>query len=79
MAKTIGMAVVCAATAIAIGALASAQAQQPRSTIISGPDVGFRLDPVQRHRNGVTGTLMLRIDGAWVEAEFTIRPVPAMP
>jgi hypothetical protein len=66
------------AAGIAIAALASAQGRQP-STIITGPDIGFRLDPVQRNRNGVTGTLMLRINGAWVEAQFTTRPVPAMP
>jgi hypothetical protein len=64
---------------IVIGVLASAQGRQSESTIISGTDVGFRLDPVQRNRHGVTGTLIVRINGVWFEAEFASRPVPATP
>jgi hypothetical protein len=76
--KLVG-AILCVAIGIAIGTLVSAQVRQPGTTIIAGPDVGFRLDPVQRNRSGVTGTLMVRINGAWVEAEFTTRPILAMP
>jgi hypothetical protein len=43
-----------------------AQAQAP--TIISGSDLGFRVDG--RKGNTPLGTLVVRINGQWVEAEF---------
>jgi len=72
---------------VAAGALASvltsAQAQPPRTlglptpeitegtVILSGNDIGFR---VERTRDGVPiGTLVVRIDGRWVEAGSSVR------
>jgi len=72
---------------VAVGALASvltsAQAQPPRTlglptpeitegtVILSGNDIGFR---VERTRDGVPiGTLVVRIDGRWVEAGTSVR------
>ena len=50
-------------------------AQQPRSqapVILSGPDIGFRLD-VQGLADGrPTGRLVVRIDGRWVEAQWAV-------
>lgn len=65
---------------VAVGAIASVftSAQAPGSmrgqtplmtegtTILSGSDIGFRLE---RTQNGVPiGTLVVRVDGRWVEA-----------
>ena len=54
-------------------AFASAQARQaqPQTTpdIISGSDLGFRVDGTSAGRaGGPTGTLMIRVNGIWVEA-----------
>lgn len=36
-------------------------------TIVSGDDIGFR---VEGHRGGIAiGTLMVKVDGKWVEAD----------
>lgn len=70
----IGGIVLWAASIVAAGAWAHAQApvapapsSQP-PTIISGNDIGFRVDS----RKGKTpvGTLVVRVDGQWVEVDF---------
>ena len=38
---------------------------EPR--ILAGPDVGFRIDGTDPRNNRPTGTLMVRINGQWVE------------
>ena len=59
-----------------VGALASAQTP-PRDTsgIISGADIGFR--PEGWKGKARVGTWMVRINGEWVEAQSSMRPVPA--
>jgi hypothetical protein len=63
---------------IVVGALAHAQTIQhdtvrvPQGTIIpatvvSGNDIGFSVQ--RRGRNGVEGTLVVRVNGEWVPAE----------
>jgi hypothetical protein len=47
--------------------------QQRQPTIISGDDLGFRVDRYRANGNEIQkgtplGTLMVRIDGKWVEA-----------
>ena len=43
-------------------------------TIITGEDLGFR---VESRRDGVpTGTLVVRIDGKWVEARSSLKLMP---
>jgi hypothetical protein len=42
--------------------------QPQTSTVISGSDLGFRVDG--RKGNAPLGTLVVRINGQWVEAEF---------
>ena len=50
-----------------VAALAPAQTPAQRGTVISGSDLGFR---VERQRgNRVTGTLVVRINGEWLVAE----------
>jgi hypothetical protein len=40
----------------------------PPPQIISGSDIGFRID--RQDRKGPVGTLMVRVNGLWVEAQF---------
>jgi hypothetical protein len=75
------------AVGVIASALTSAQAGPPRSlglaateitegtTIVSGSDIGFR---IERTQGGVPmGTLVVRIDGRWVEAGTAVRLVKA--
>ena len=56
----------------ALAAWAFAQAPQPTPTVISGNDLGFR---IENQRGGVpTGKLVVRINGEWVEAHFAAGP-----
>jgi len=73
MQKRIGVILAWALSLVAVGALTHAQAPAPQvkaPTIISGSDLGFRVDK----NNGSTpvGTLVVRINGQWVEADFTV-------
>jgi hypothetical protein len=77
MIKRLFVLLLCAGFGVALGALASAQGRQPDAKIVSGDDIGFKLDSVQRTRKRLTGTLMVRLNGAWVEADFVSKPVPA--
>jgi hypothetical protein len=45
-----------------------AQSQTP--TVISGSDIGFRVD--RQKGNTPVGTLVVRINGQWVEPEFAM-------
>ncbi len=69
--KRIKLIVLCALSFTIVGAFAHAQITPPPGsttpTFISGNDLGFRVE----HRRGdhVTGTLMVRINGAWLVAE----------
>lgn len=40
----------------------------PEPRIVSGPDVGFRIEG--RQKGAPVGQLVVRIDGKWVEARF---------
>src|SRR5262245_3537600 len=52
----------------------SAQPQEPQ--VISGADIGFRLE--QSKGKAAIGTLMVRVNGQWLEAESAakVKPVP---
>jgi hypothetical protein len=57
--------------ALAVAAYVSAQAPQD---VITGGDVGFRLERVDRGR--ALGRLVIRVDGKWLEAASTAGVVP---
>ena len=61
---------------VAVGVLASAQGRQDGQTVISGSDIGFRPDPVQRNANRVAGVLVVRVNGQWLEAQSAPRVAP---
>jgi hypothetical protein len=58
-----------------VGALASAQTARDTSGIIAGADIGFR--PEGWKGKARVGTWMVRINGEWVEAQSSMRTVPA--
>ena len=72
--KRIGVVVVSVSLLLAAGLWVHAQAPVPppaqaqAPTVISGSDLGFRVDG--RKGNTPLGTLVVRINGQWVEAEF---------
>jgi hypothetical protein len=58
-----------------VGAVASAQTRRDPGAVISGADIGFR--PDGWNGKARTGTWVVRINGEWVEAQSTMRAVPA--
>ena len=54
------------------GASQAVQAQKVPPTVLSGADIGFR---AEGHKGGVpVGTLVVRVDGKWVDAQFSTGP-----
>ena len=55
----------------AAGFVGTAWAQRSNSEpqILSGSDIGFRVDGIGRNGTKI-GTLVARVDGKWVEVEF---------
>ena len=73
MRKRIGLIVMWVASLAAVGALARAQAPAPNGklpTVLAGNDVGFRVD--RYNGNTPVGTLVVRMDGQWVEVDFSV-------
>ena len=57
---------------LAVGAVASAQVRVwrpvPEPKVMSGADVGFRVEGFRG--DTPSGTIVIRVNGAWVEAEI---------
>ena len=71
-------AVLWIASLVVIAALVSALTRaQTNPRILSGSDIGFRVDRTDRTGRPV-GVLMVRINGNWVEAAFGPTAVPAL-
>ena len=68
--RRIGLVVVWVASLVAVAAIAMAQARQtvplPEPTILSGADVGFRVEG--RQGGTPVGQIVVRMNGKWVEA-----------
>jgi hypothetical protein len=47
----------------------------PEPTVVSGPDIGFRVESIGRNGRP-TGTLVIRVKGQWVPVNFggDVRP-----
>jgi hypothetical protein len=70
--KWLGLVVLWAASIVAAGAWAQAPVAPPSKqapTVISGNDLGFRVD--RRKGDTPVGTLVARVNGQWVEVEFS--------
>jgi len=57
------------------GILASAQTRRDAGAVISGADIGFR--PEGWNGKARTGTWVVRINGEWVDAQGSMKAVPA--
>ena len=74
--KKIGLIAIWAASLLLVAQWGHTQTPQKNSdgllgTIISGNDIGFRLEGFSTVRGGgtgVTGTWMVKVDGAWMPA-----------
>ena len=57
---------------ITVATIASAQAQfwrpLPEPRVLSGPDVGFRVEGFRGEVPG--GTIVIRVNGQWIEADI---------
>jgi hypothetical protein len=71
--RWIAVVVVLVASLFAVAAFVTAQSRQtvplPESLVLSGTDVGFRVEGKQG--NTPIGRIVVRIDGKWVEAQFS--------
>jgi hypothetical protein len=53
------------------------QQPDPNAPIISGNDIGFRVDRQQRQALGrLTGTWVVRVNGQWIEPAASLRGRP---
>ena len=62
--------VIWLASVAGVGVWAQAQSQQQEQKVISGSDLGFRVE--RQDRGGPVGRLVVRINGQWVEAGFAV-------
>jgi hypothetical protein len=54
-----------------------AQAPSPAETVVSGSDLGFRVEGTGN--NAVFGSLVVRVNGRWVPAKFGTLPAGRSP
>jgi len=67
--------VVWVVSLVITGILASAQTRRETAAVISGGDIGFR--PEGWNGKARTGIWVVRINGEWVEAQGSVKAVPA--
>jgi hypothetical protein len=60
--------------AVVTATITVAQTRQTEPRILSGTDIGFRVDGTDVRTGNPTGTLMLRLDGKWVEVASAAGP-----
>lgn len=76
--KTFGVICLIVVSLLAGTAIGHAQAQAQRMlkpnnvVVLSGPDIGFRVDGVKE--SSVTGRFVVRISGKWVEVDNSFAP-----
>ncbi len=61
---------------LAVAGLASSLTAQAQQTILSGSDLGFRVERMGTSGQPV-GTLMVRVNGKWMEAGWATKAMPA--
>jgi hypothetical protein len=59
--------VVPVAVAVVTASITMAQTRPAAPRIVSGTDIGFRIEGTDVRTGNPTGTLVVRIDGEWVE------------
>jgi len=63
--------------AVLVSVLTAAQTNQANQRVLSGTDIGFRIDRSDRAGRPV-GALVVRINGNWVEATYAATPAPVI-
>jgi hypothetical protein len=58
------------AVAVVTASIMLAQTRQTEPRIVSGTDVGFRIEGTDPYTGNPTGTLVVRLNGEWVEIGF---------
>ena len=62
-------------SAVSVALLAQPQAQAvDEPVVLSGPDIGFRVERYERGKP--IGTLVVRLNGRWVEPRAVMQAVP---
>ena len=56
-------------------ALVRAQAPSPDARVVSGADIGFRVESISRTGDPV-GTVVIRVNGVWIPVRFASDGVP---
>jgi hypothetical protein len=57
--------------ASAFAAQGLTQGQLPEPRIISGSDIGFRLESIDPYSGRPAGRLVVQVDGEWIEVAFS--------
>ena len=70
-----GVVLLWLASLVLTGILASAQTRREAGAVISGGDIGFR--PDGWNGKARTGTWVVRVNGEWVDAQGSMKAVPA--
>ena len=65
----VSLAVVAGLTLVLARAQAPSQTPPPDARVVSGADIGFRVESVSR-TGEPSGTLVIRVNGAWVPVRF---------
>ena len=60
-----------------LGSAVTAQVVRGTPRVVSGADLGFRIEGTDRGSGRPFGTLVVRVDGHWVEASSAARITPA--
>jgi hypothetical protein len=69
------MVLLLAATGMLVALSPQAPAQLPEGQVLSGTDVGFRLEGTDRSGN-VRGTWVVRVNGRWVPTVSVPKAIP---
>lgn len=63
------------ASLVTVGTVVAAQTRRETGAVISGENIGFR--PEGWNGKARTGTLVVKVNGEWVEAQSVMKTVPA--
>ena len=77
MPKLVAMWVVSLVVVAALSAAVTAQVNRQGPRIVSGADLGFRVEGQEITTGKPVGVLVIRVNGEWLEVGSGVRTVPA--
>lgn len=77
MRKLVAMWVLSLVVAGVLSAIATAQVNRQTPRVVSGADLGFRVNGQDRNTGKPVGVLVIRINGEWVEVSPGVSAFPA--